>query len=140
MKVPKGFSAKTFSMIACWIFVVCHPAASQSFSEGKNLGQLRKAISADRTQRLFLFAPKMKTAPATQATSVVFDSNHCQIPGPAPRLSFLPRWTPECLPFFCRIEHDFAQKNTVPFKFRLGSVEYVDWLEGKHDFPALPPR
>ena len=43
----------------------------------------------------------------------------------------LPRWSAENLPFFCRIEHDFAKKSAVPFKFRLGSVEYVDWLEGK---------
>jgi hypothetical protein len=43
----------------------------------------------------------------------------------------LPRWSAKDLPFFCRIEHNFAQKSTVPLKFRLGSVEYVDWLEGK---------
>ena len=41
------------------------------------------------------------------------------------------QWTSETLPFFCRIEHDLGKKNRVPFKFRLGSVEYVDWLEGK---------
>lgn len=40
-------------------------------------------------------------------------------------------WTVECLPFFCKIEHKWALKNVVPVKFRLGSVEYVDGLEGK---------
>jgi hypothetical protein len=37
----------------------------------------------------------------------------------------------EELPFFCRIEHQWAKQLAVPIKFRLGSVEYVDWLEGK---------
>jgi hypothetical protein len=44
---------------------------------------------------------------------------------------FLPRWTAETLPFFCRIEHQWARQSRIPLKFRLGSVEYVDWLEGK---------
>lgn len=35
------------------------------------------------------------------------------------------------LPFFCRIEHQIGKKLPLSFKFRLGSVEYVDWLEGK---------
>ena len=43
----------------------------------------------------------------------------------------MPRWTAECLPFFCRIEHRIGKKADLAFKFRLGSVEYVDWLEGK---------
>lgn len=33
--------------------------------------------------------------------------------------------------FFCRIEHQLSLKIQIPFKFRLGSVQYVDWLEGK---------
>ncbi len=36
------------------------------------------------------------------------------------------------LPFFCRLEHSQSTSgNGIPVKFRLGSVEYVDWLEGK---------
>ncbi len=37
----------------------------------------------------------------------------------------------EEIAFFCRIEYQLALKTNLPFKFRLGSVEYVDWLEGK---------
>lgn len=44
---------------------------------------------------------------------------------------FLPRWSAADLPVFCRIEHEIARKIPVMVKFRLGSVEYVDWLEGK---------
>lgn len=42
-----------------------------------------------------------------------------------------PAWSETCLPFFCRIEHRWAKTNRIPLKFRLGSVDYVDWLEGK---------
>jgi len=45
--------------------------------------------------------------------------------------NLLPKWTPESLPFFCRVEHDCGKKLPFAFKFRLGSVEYVDRLEGK---------
>ncbi|MEO6037949.1 MAG: hypothetical protein ABIQ93_06000 [Saprospiraceae bacterium] len=45
--------------------------------------------------------------------------------------NLLPKWTPESLPFFCRVEHDCGKRLPFSFKFRLGSVEYVDWLEGK---------
>jgi hypothetical protein len=48
----------------------------------------------------------------------------------SPKIALL-RWSAKDLPFFCRIEHDLGKKTRIPFKFRLGSVEYVDWLEGK---------
>jgi hypothetical protein len=47
------------------------------------------------------------------------------------------RWSAEELPFFCRIEHKLARKAILPVKFRLGSVQYVDWLEGKTPWPGL---
>ena len=43
----------------------------------------------------------------------------------------LARFQVEDLPFFCRIEHKIGKKLPLLVKFRLGSVEYVDWLEGK---------
>jgi hypothetical protein len=42
----------------------------------------------------------------------------------------LPEWRAADLPVFCRIEHKMALKLPVKVKFRLGSVDYVDWLEG----------
>ena len=39
--------------------------------------------------------------------------------------------------FFCRIEDAIAKQNKVNFKFRLGSVDYVDAMEGKGYFQAV---
>lgn len=39
--------------------------------------------------------------------------------------------------FFCRIEDAIAKSSKVNMKFRLGSVQYVDALEGKGYFEAL---
>lgn len=39
-------------------------------------------------------------------------------------------------PIFCYIEDQIAMKSGVNFKFRLGSVSYVDALEGKGYFEA----
>lgn len=35
------------------------------------------------------------------------------------------------LSFFCKKEWQFEKATKIPFKFRLGSVQQCDWLEGK---------
>ena len=57
------------------------------------------------------------------------------LPAPPPKtrpVVLLPDNSAEKLPFFCRLEHiQSTSRSGIPVKFRLGSVEYVDWLEGK---------
>lgn len=48
-------------------------------------------------------------------------------------------WSPAQQPFFCRMEYKLGKKTHIPFKFRLGSVEYVDWLEGKPGYHPWQP-
>lgn len=42
------------------------------------------------------------------------------------------------LGFFCRQEWKFESATKLPFKFRLGNVNYCDWLEGKKNAGLLP--
>lgn len=96
------------------------PAQSISFSEGKNLHQLQQTLAKPQRQRVGE-RPKIRAA-SWQTLPMPFNSSS---------VVFLPRWNAETLPFFCRIEHQWAKQHRIPLKFRLGSVEYVDWLEGK---------
>jgi len=106
------------------ILIACSaalPAQSSGFSKGESLYELRTAVFAKEglrpSQTIFLDVVKYSPDKAQTPLQV----------SPV----FLPKWSVEELPFFCKIEHDFGRKSRIPLKFRLGSVEYVDWLEGK---------
>ena len=42
------------------------------------------------------------------------------------------------LGFFCKEELKFEAATKIPFKFRLGSVQYCDWMEGKKNAGVVP--
>ncbi len=50
------------------------------------------------------------------------------------RPSAVPKAWKYCdLAFFCKVEVELEKAARMPVKFRLGDVQYVDWLEGKTD-------
>lgn len=87
---------------------------AQSFSAGKNLSELRQAVDGKAPLQSIRLHPLTLPEPCSFV--------------PSSRI-FLPRWSPDALPLFCKIEHKMGQKMAFPIKFRLGSVEYVDQLE-----------
>lgn len=130
-------------MMATSMLVFYQPAFSQTPSAGKNMYALQKMVFPASLSKYALLSNESFAAvnvPASGTSAKLFPFNIPNSPSPIPNQPLLPRWSAESLPFFCKIEHDFARKNTVPVKFRLGSVEYVDWLEGKSDFPLFAPR
>lgn len=42
------------------------------------------------------------------------------------------------LGFFCKKELKFESVTKIPFRFRLGSLVYTDWLEGKKNAGIMP--
>ncbi|MDO8366161.1 MAG: hypothetical protein Q7T20_05135 [Saprospiraceae bacterium] len=96
------------------------PAQTCGFSEGKNLATLRAAVFArgSRFDAPPIYFGIVLPTPPGRLTQI-------------PPFVLLPKWSVEELPFFCKIEHNWGKKSRLPFKFRLGSVEYVDGLEGK---------
>ncbi len=57
-----------------------------------------------------------------------------------PVMSFLvtPNFYVTQLGFFCKQEIKLEKITKLPFKFRLGSVQYCDWMEGKINTGVLP--
>ncbi len=51
---------------------------------------------------------------------------------PSP-LSLSTRYDHNLFPIFCKIEHKMSLNAKIPIRIRLGSVDYVDKLEGKRN-------
>lgn len=99
--------------------------------------EIRSANCQNSDAGLIFFKNKNLTANPKQPSSPFFQQNFdwkkfepfAKVA--RPQALALPKWSAETLPFFCKIEHRAAKHLPLPMKFRLGSVNYVDWLEGK---------
>ncbi len=62
-----------------------------------------------------------------------------KLPVPAFSMTVQPNFYSSNLSFFCEKELKLEKRTGIPFKFRLGSVQYVDYLEGKKGAGILQP-
>jgi len=114
----------------CFLILISGPLSAQANSctgGGKTIRELRQ-MAAPKNYNALLFSKFEFSKPISFAISVLHTPAASALPASS---VFLPRWYAADLPVFCRIEHEMGKKLPVPVKFRLGSVEYVDWLEGK---------
>ncbi len=127
----------TFHNSALWLlaftfhhfFMPAAGAQSCGFSVGKSLHELQLAVQKPSTPDFLGLSLASNKKVFLDISAPSADVN------PKKRSVFLPRWSAEDLPFFCKIEHNWAKNRArIPLKFRLGSVEYVDWLEGKGSY------
>lgn len=77
----------------------------------------------------------LRSIPKTPQKKTILATANQAVPQSA---MFTPKYNVNTLPFFCKIEAQLEQKTNLPIKFRLGSVQYVDWLEGKRPMYDIP--
>ncbi len=119
--------------ILIWIVVIAGAAAQTSVSThqgtGKTLPELAAWVAPAKS---LLLAPSDWKGKLTGQVAVHRLLHLPQWQILSVQTIDIPRWSPDDLPFFCKIEHKLGKKMPLLIKFRLGSVEYVDWMEGKH--------
>jgi len=90
---------------------------------GKSIPELKshasKAISLYSTFPSLSLSPSPVSPKIDKGISSFFELDYCP---------------PRDEAFFCRLELKLEKKLRFPFKFRLGDVEYVDYLEGKRSY------
>jgi hypothetical protein len=132
MREANGFETWAGGLsLVLGLLVAAAPIAAQN-SCGLTMKSIRPQALQVPDQNPFLPGPGLFTPLRKAYLETPFRHPAVQPTGQA----FL-GWSAEALPFFCRIEHKLARKAILPVKFRLGSVQYVDWLEGKTPWPGL---
>ena len=91
---------------------------------GKSLGTLKQINQQSGKSKLFYPPTLYFSAPTSSPTSNNPSTPVNQVP-----LAYAYK----DLALFCKLEVKMEKVVKMPVKFRLGSVDYVDWLEGKRD-------
>jgi len=94
------------------------------FAAGAATAQIKDKTQAVSTH---LYFPKKQAGKSFQPVPAIQSIPLHLIPVPA-------NFYATQLGYFCKKEIKFEKVTKIPFKFRLGSVEQCDWLEGKRSY------
>jgi hypothetical protein len=96
------------------------------------MGQSNYSISGKSIKELKeMSTPILKFTPGSITFSgFVLQSGKTKLPDLSQQI--LAPYSIEDLAFFCRLEVKLEQKIGLPFKFRLGEVQYTERMEGKY--------
>ncbi len=115
---------KYFFLLGCLLFSVCLEAQNTVFYSilGKNSYELTQ-----QRVEVVSFFPKKTFSKTSQKNieKTPFSNINYVAPTQARYYCY------DKLAFFCKLEVKMEQQFHTPIKFRLGSVDYVDWLEKK---------
>jgi hypothetical protein len=131
MRVTRLFALMYFACLGGTLHICAQHSTSCGYS-AKNWRSLSVLASPTSSKSMFILQPEgYKKIAQYKALPMHFPAvptGAIEVYSPV----FLPHWSSADLPVFCRIEHEVGKIMPIMIKFRLGSVEYVDWLEGKY--------
>ena len=112
-------------LIAFALTFLAHSATAQTV--GLSLDKLKTARKFSGTPPQYSTVFLQKKALKSVDNQSISDKKPSVVPSVIPCV-----FSVEALPFFCKIEYKMGFNQKLPIKFRLGDVQYVDQLEGKH--------
>jgi hypothetical protein len=129
-------NTKVFFLFFCMIFVVKFTIA-QKFSYLFAETTTFEAIKYTPFKALQLNTTKGLSYQSNKNFSLNFSAqNQDKKLVEAPFSVISPSYYTQQFGFFCKKELQFEKKTKIPLKFRLGSVQQCDWLEGKPNSAA----
>jgi hypothetical protein len=112
---------KTF-IVAFFLTALWCGAKSQNLQLRTDKNAISSAQELNTTLRqIDFFSTHVMAAEKPSSPNFVFDLRQ--------------KFNAQDLPFFCKKEWQFEKSTHIPFRFRLGSLDYCNALEGKGNMP-----